>query len=401
MVELLSTLLIISVVILACLIGLFLFITFKEKKSKDGKKEGDISIEIKSSTESKTKLATNIVQTKTYTTDSVKNFMEFKEIKDNMIILNDEKKYIMVVQCKGVNYDLMSSLEKSAVEQGFSQFLNTLTKPIQIYIQSRKVNLEESIERYNKRLEIIANNFNKAKTQLDQAQKSSNITTQKLKEIRLEYTRQKNLYEYTKDIIANTEKLSLNQSVLTKNYYIAISYRVEESNFLFEKDELMEMAFSELYTNAQAILRTLSGCGVTGKVLNSIELAELLYVAYNRDASETYDVDKAIKAGYDALYTTAPDVVTKKIEQLDKMIDEKAFQLASDAIKKAEVKSRKEKELKQKEKNMDKLIKEMAQTMILETKGYLPNDVITESIKEINNPEEQKETKKKKTKKGA
>ena len=61
---------------------------------------------------------------------------------------------VMVVQCQGINYDLMSSIEKVGVEQGFIQFLNTLTRPIQIYIQSRKVNLEESIENYKKRVQF-------------------------------------------------------------------------------------------------------------------------------------------------------------------------------------------------------------------------------------------------------
>ena len=38
------------------------------------------------------------------------------------------------------------SVEKVSVEQGFISFLNTLRHPIQIYIQTRTINLERSVQ---------------------------------------------------------------------------------------------------------------------------------------------------------------------------------------------------------------------------------------------------------------
>jgi len=389
--QLLVILLSISIIILLVLIGVFIFVSLKNKQQKEGKKQEEIK-----STE--VKLPSNIVQAKTYTTENIKNFMNFDEIKDNMIIQEKGKRMLMVIQCQGINYDLMSSLEKSGVEQGFSQFLNTLTRPIQIHIQARKVNLEESILRYKKRFEVIESNFNKIEREYRQAEKRTDINPQKMKQIKFEYVRQKNIYEYTKDIILNTEKMSLNQNVLTKNYYIIISYTPDNSDNLFQKEEIMEMAFSELYTNAQAMLRTLSVCGISGKVLNSIELADLLYVAYNRDTSEIYDVRRAIESEYDALYTTAPNVINKRIQELDRIIDEKAFKLAQSTVNKVVAKSKEEKELENKEKNMEELVKEMAKLMIMESEDYFSKDIIEKSINEIDN---NNKTKNKKVKKGA
>jgi len=389
--QLLVILLSISIIILLVLIGVFIFVSLKNKQQKEGKKQEEIK-----STE--VELPSNIVQAKTYTTENIKNFMNFDEIKDNMIIQEKGKRMLMVIQCQGINYDLMSSLEKSGVEQGFSQFLNTLTRPIQIHIQARKVNLEESILRYKKRFEVIESNFNKIEREYRQAEKRTDINPQKMKQIKFEYVRQKNIYEYTKDIILNTEKMSLNQNVLTKNYYIIISYTPDNSDNLFQKEEIMEMAFSELYTNAQAMLRTLSVCGISGKVLNSIELADLLYVAYNRDTSEIYDVRRAIESEYDALYTTAPNVINKRIQELDRIIDEKAFKLAQSTVNKVVAKSKEEKELENKEKNMEELVKEMAKLMIMESEDYFSKDIIEKSINEIDN---NNKTKNKKVKKGA
>lgn len=391
--QLLSLFLIISIIILFVLIVVFITLSLKKKE-----KEKNKSVEKK--TEVKT-TPSNIIQTKMYTTENIKKFMDFDEIKDNMIIQKGGKRLVMVVQCQGVNYDLMSSIEKVGVEQGFIQFLNTLTRPIQIHVQSRKVNLEESVENYKKRLKNIEMSYNKIRIQYEQAQKNADIKSETFKQIKMEYVRQKNLYEYTKDIISNTEKMSLNKNILTKNYYIAIYYYPDNTDDLLKKEEILDMAFSELYTNAQSILRTLSVCGVTGKVLNSTELADLLYVAYNRDSSEVYGVDKAIKAGYDSLYTTAPDVISKKIEELDKIINEKALDLANDTVDKITLKNKKQKELELKEKNLEALIRDMAKNLIEENKGYIPNEIVEESIKEIDNTEKKEEIKKKRTRKGA
>lgn len=394
--QLLTIFLALSIIILFVLVVVFIMLTLKKKNQENNsKKENDIKLK------QEVKTPSNIVQTKMYTTENVKKFMDFDEIKDNMILQKDGKRLVMVIQCQGVNYDLMSSIEKVGVEQGFIQFLNTLTRPIQLHIQSRKVNLEESVSNYKKRLKNIEMSFNKIRIQYEQAQKNPNISDAKFKEIRLEYVRQKNLFEYTKDIISNTEKMSLNKNILTKNYYIAISYYPENTDELFKKEEIIDMAFSELYTNAQSILRTLAVCGVTGKVLDSTELADLLYVAYNRDSSEIYGVDKAIKAGYDALYTTAPDVINKKIEALDKIINERALDLANETIDKVALRNRRQKELETKEQTMEELIREMAKTMILENQGYIEKEIVEQSIEEIDNKDKTKETKKKRVKKGA
>lgn len=94
-----------------------------------------------------------------YTKLSVFDFMEFDKIEDNMIVQDDGKRYLMVVECEGVNYDLMSGMEKAAVEAGFVQFLNSLRYTIQIYTQTRTVNIEESISNYKQRLDEIAKNL--------------------------------------------------------------------------------------------------------------------------------------------------------------------------------------------------------------------------------------------------
>ena len=177
--------------------------------------------------------------------------------------------------------------------------------------------------------------------------------------------------------------MSLNKNVLNKKYYIVIPYFVEElgEDNHYDKVEQRNMAFSELYTRAQSVIRTLSVCGINGKVLNSNELVELLYVAYNRDEAEVFGLDKALKAGYDELYSTAPDVVEKQMRTLDKEIEEKGMERAKEKILQA--RSEKEKALQEKQENKRDLIDELAKLIIQENSQVVGDDIAEEAIRQI------------------
>ena len=99
------------------------------------------------------------------------------------------------------------------------------------------------------------------------------------------------------------------------------------------KEEVDNLCFSELYTRTQTAIRALGSSGVIGKILNSEELSELLYSAYNRDESEVMQLSKALDAEYDALYSTGKDALKKKEEILDEAMDREALELATNSIK--------------------------------------------------------------------
>ena len=389
-INILTYILIFMIVILVVLSLIFIVLKIKENNDKKDKKQ-----KIKKNDKAtKNKKAEEV--TKEYSKESIFSFMEFDKIEDNMIIKKEMKNYLMVIECQGINYDLMSGVEKTSVEQGFLQFLNTLRHPIQIYTQTRTVNLGNSIVTYKDKLKEIQENL--VKTEMDYRQRvnSGKYSQEELEKFYLEVVKQRNLYEYGIDIIKNTEQMSFNKNILTKQYYIIISYYPEDmENRDFDKEEIKNLAFSELYTKAQSIISALFVCGVNGRILDSTQLAELLYVAYNRDESEVYDLNKALRSGYEELYSTAPDVLDKKMQELDKKIEEEATKKANDAVFMATEENKKEKEVREKERKINKLIDDMAKMIIEENESFLGTEV-TEKAKEIVDREDKKEKSKKK-----
>ena len=364
----------IPIILLVILAAFGIFFVVYSKKQKMGL--DDLKNENKNKSENKNEKKHEIKK------EDVFDFMEFDKIEDNMIIQKKGARYVMVVECQGINYDLMSQAEKVGVEEGFIQFLNTLSHPVQIYTQTRKINLESSIQTYKAEVDKIEQEYSRQKMRYQNIMASPNATAEQKKQALYEFTKDKNLYEYGKDIIYNTEKMSLNRNILNKKYYIVIPYYSEElGQNEFDKDEVREMAFSELYTRAQAIIRTLSVSGVMGRVLSSTELADLLYFAYNREDAEVFGVDKAIKAGYNELYSTAPDYMDKKIEMLNKQIEDAAVNLASDKI--AQVQTEKEKEYQRKVETEDDIINNLAQLIIQENEAMLGKDVAEKAKEKV------------------
>lgn len=382
-----------AVLIVLFIVLVILFVTFLVVRNKvKGPKDNSQKINTKNK-----KQPENLQNTTTYSKQSIFNFMNFDKIEDNMIVKKERQKYLMVIECQGINYDLMSSLEKNSVEQGFIQFLNTLRYPIQIYIQTRTVNLESGLIKYRERVNRIRDRLAKKQMEYNRLV-SAGYSNEDIKNAELEVVRDRNLYEYGVDIINNTERMSLNRNILRRNYFVIISYTPEEiSDDKYSTEEIKNMAFSDLYTKAQTIINSLGVCSVSGKILDSEELAELLYVAYNRDDSELYGLDKALKAEYDELYSTAPDVLDKRMKAINQKIEEDATRKANDLIYEAMQETEKERQVREKEQEMNDLIDQMAELIISENQELVGAEVAEKAKEKITKKKENKAGGEKKT----
>lgn len=311
--------------------------------------------------------------------ESIFKFMEFDEVKDNMIIRKNRSQYVMIIQCSGVNYDLMSEDEKVAVEEGFVQFLNTLRFPIQLYIQTRSLNLRDIVDEYKNKVSEIAQDIEKVKTRIQAAKDTKNERL--LQKLQFEKTRKERVLDYGLDITEYVARMSLNKNVLQQRTYLILSYYASEAGASADtpQEEIDGMCFSELYTRAQTAIRSLQASEVTSRILSSEEICELLYIAYNRDDSELLQFSKALDGQYDALYSTGKDVLEKKQEKLDAEIADQALELATESIVRAD----KYKQIEQLKR--EQRIKEKATELVEEYKEQMDEATYKGAKEEIKN----------------
>ena len=362
LVQILEILLVFFSILLFSLITVYIVIVLKNKREKvDSNTETG---ENRNAKKEKTKKIDNRA--------SIYEFMEFDQIKDNMIIRKNKTQYVMVVRCKGVNYDLMSEEEKNAVEAGFVQFLNTLRFPIQLYVQTTSLNLRDIIEDYNSRLDQMKKEIRDIDQQINIAR--SRNDSKQIERLSFDRRRKENILEYSADISEYIARMSANRNILQQKTYVVVSYYKSEAdiNENLSQEEADNICFSELYTRTQTVIRSLGASGVIGKILDSEELSELLYAAYNRDESEVMQLSRALDADYDALYSTGKDVFEKRKELLDEKIERESVDLATNSIKIADNKLKSE----------DEIIKQ-ALEIIEEYKGQMSNELYNKAKEEV------------------
>ena len=196
--------------------------------------------------------------------------------------------------------------------------------------------------------------------------------------LNFEIRRKENVLEYGQDISNYIGRMSFNQNVLQQKTYVVVSYFKSELGNIsnYSKDEIINMVFTELYTRTETLIRSLGSAQVSGRILDSEELTELLYIAYNRDEEQIYQLDRALDAQYDALYSTSKDVLQKQRYRIDRQIDDMAVDLASDSLLKADS------ILKDREK-LNNELRERTIEIIEEYKNQLSPDLYNETKKII------------------
>jgi len=363
MIQIITAIIVVVILILA---GILFLIILKNKKQEEGKNSfQDGSKEKKTDEKSQGRV-------------SIKRFMEFDDILDNMIVRKNRQQYIMVVQCKGVNYDLLSEDEKMAVENGFTQFLNTLRFPVQLYVQTRSLNLRDIIETYKDKVKEIQIEIESLDAKIKKAKLTGNKEI--IERLEFERRRKNNVLEYGTDISEYVARMSLNRTVLQQNTYVIVSFYPSElgteiSNY--SKHEIDNMCFNELYTRTQTVIRSLGAAEVSGRILESEELAELLYIAYNRDDAEVLQLRRALDAEYDAFYSTAPDIMQKKMAKLQQDIEEKAVKLATQSMVEAD-------RIRNLEKNKEQKIKNRALEVVEAYKEQMDMELYNGTKEQIN-----------------
>lgn len=208
--------------------------------------------------------------------NSTQNALSISEVRDGIVIMNDGS-FRAVIMCKSINFDLMSPQEREAVEFSYQGFLNSLYFPIQIFIRSQKVDMRPYLEKLDK---IRVNQDNML------------------------------LGLLMEDYIAFLSDIAQQTNIMDKRFYLVIKYPDKEVDVrkalkqsagfftgvadLFSPNKAphvvvdeatLEQAKTELRNRVQAVMQGLAQAGIQSLPLDTEELIELYYDAYNPDTA--------------------------------------------------------------------------------------------------------------------
>lgn len=207
--------------------------------------------------------------------NSTQNTLQIAEIRDGIVIMNDGS-FRSVVMLSSINFDLMSPQEREGVEFSYQGFLNSLFFPIQIMIRSQRVDIRPYIEKLDK-IRSEHDNMLLALLMEDYLNFMSNLAQQT-------NIMDKRFYVVIPFIPKGLEMQKTVEA--SKNFagnLMGIFQNSEQHVVINESD--LENAKTELKNRVQAVLSGLLQCGVQGLPLDTQELIELYYDAYNPDTA--------------------------------------------------------------------------------------------------------------------
>lgn len=208
--------------------------------------------------------------------NSTQNTLLISEIRDGIVILNDGT-FRAVIMCRSINFDLMSPQERESVEYSFQGFLNSLYFPVQIFIRSQKVDMRPYLEKLDKMrtgesnmlLGLLMDDYI---TFLGDISHETNIMDKRFYLV-MEYP----------DPDEQDVKSSVRQS---KSFFSGIGelFKPKDPRVVIN-EAVLEKAKTELRNRVEAVMQGLVQCGVQSVPLNTQELIELYYDAYNPDTA--------------------------------------------------------------------------------------------------------------------
>lgn len=187
-------------------------------------------------------------------------FLPFEDdgIKNNALYLGNHN-YRAFIECSSINYNLRTEEEKEIIEASFGRMLNSLTHPITIYIQTRKINNKKMLEETEKQSREAVKRFPR-------------------------------LEDYSKNYLANLSQISdLIGNNKQKKKYIIVPYNEALGLDSLDDKEKENYSLKELENRAYYIIDSLSSMGIKAKLLNTKEIAELIYSAYHKDENSDFE----------------------------------------------------------------------------------------------------------------
>lgn len=210
-----------------------------------------------------------MVDTSATGSKSTQEFVPIKEIRDGVVVLKDGSMRALLM-CSSVNFALKSGEEQNSILFQFQNFLNSLDFSIQIFVQSRRLDIRPYLALIEGRMKDQTNDLMRVQ-----------------------------IKEYVKFIKKFTEDVN----IMAKTFFVVVPYtppmlNVEGKKFsLFgsnkaNRKELIQR-FDEdktqLEKRVSVVESGISRCGVRTAQLGTEELVEVFYKLFNPG-----DVEKPI-----------------------------------------------------------------------------------------------------------
>lgn len=308
----------IGIITILSLIVFFLFVTFVIKKKDPSQTLIELNEKLKPPDKNQEVFDQNALLQKTNIKKNMKkkeveedknkdpnlepgiNLLDIDNINNDMLVAVKNPICAMVIECKGINFELMSKNEKSQVEKTFSNFVNNLEYPLQLYIQTRTIHYKNTSPMYDTMQKKYETELRTLMEKLNEIETSAEPNTSELVPTLAKIRKKQKIYEYAKLLRSEVEKIKKNNVIIQNNYYIVLNYFSinPEQKVNLKLQNNLDIIRDDLKSKCSIIIENLKNCGVEAYILNSYQLAELFCSAFLCEEEHMFRLRDLLESGF-------------------------------------------------------------------------------------------------------
>jgi len=208
---------------------------------------------------------------------STQEFVEIQEIRDGVIFLKSGALRQMII-VSGVNFDLKSETEQDLMTYAYQNLLNALDFSVQIFIHSRRLNINSYLEKLEQR----------------HSQETNELLKTQIEEYR----------EFIKSFVANN-------AIMDKTFFVVVPYdpvylpkaaeglmgmmkkKTSAEENQKSQTENAQQNLQQLTQRVDQVVAGLQQIGLRAIPLNTEEATEIIYNLYNPQLIEKGDLEIA------------------------------------------------------------------------------------------------------------
>ncbi|MBI5134571.1 MAG: hypothetical protein HZA81_04305 [Candidatus Taylorbacteria bacterium] len=198
---------------------------------------------------------------------TTQEFVPIKEIRQGIVVLKDGS-LRAVIMASSLNFALKSADEQQSILMQFQNFVNSLDFSIQIFIQSRKLDIRPYIALLENRLK-------------EQVSDLLKIQTREYIGFIKNFTENSNIMTKTFFVVVPYSPATLNKSSVTDVFSKRTDAQSAEKRI-----ELFEEHRSQLEQRVGVVTQGLVRCGIRSVELGTEEIVELFYKIFNPGDTE-------------------------------------------------------------------------------------------------------------------
>lgn len=209
---------------------------------------------------------------------STEKFIDIETIKDDCVVLKDGS-LRAVLMVSGINFDLLSETEQEIVLNAYQNLLNSLDFPLQILIHSRKINLDNYLQKIkeiekNEQNELLKLQIQEYRNFIDELIKSTNIMTKRFYVV----------IPYSPSLISSSSAANPLTQIFQKLPFGKQKANIQQQEIDAETQFVNNKM--QLYHRVSAVISALKPMGLNAIRLKTPELIELYYNFYNPEKQE-------------------------------------------------------------------------------------------------------------------